>query len=123
MKRAPSEAMSRSRRLNFCFASTVMLRPSGVSSASDESCAPSASCCSVTPGAAKKAEAWRLPRVFVPVLCLSSTSTSPAASTARPEVAMTLACIIRLMPATPIAESSAPIVVGIRRNKAAPPGS
>ena len=33
----------------------------------------------------------------MPVLSISSTSTSPAASTARPEVAMTLACIIRLM--------------------------
>ena len=82
-----------------------MLRPSGVSSASDASCAASASCCSLTPGAAKKADAWRLPSVIVPVLSISSTSTSPAASTARPEVAITLACIIRLMPATPIAES------------------
>ncbi len=32
---------------------------------------------------------------------------------------MTLACIIRLMPATPIAESSAPIVVGIRQTSSA----
>ena len=96
-----------------------MLRPSGVSSASDASWAASASCASVKPGAAKKADAWRLPSVIVPVLSISSTSTSPAASTARPEVAMTLACIIRLMPATPIAESSAPIVVGIRQTSSA----
>ena len=32
---------------------------------------------------------------------------------------MTFACIIRLMPATPIAESSAPIVVGIRHTSSA----
>ena len=66
------------------------------------------------------AEAWRLPSVMVPVLSSSSTSTSPAASTARPEVAITLArpsC--RLMPATPIADSSAPIVVGIRHTSSA----
>ena len=34
--------------------------------------------------------AMRLPKVMVPVLSSSSVSTSPAASTARPEVAMTL---------------------------------
>ena len=55
----------------------------------------------------------------MPVLSISSTSTSPAASTARPEVAITLACIMRLMPATPIAESKAPIVVGIRQTSSA----
>ena len=46
--------MSRSRRLKRCLASTTMLRPSGVSSASEASCAASASSCSVTPGAGKK---------------------------------------------------------------------
>ena len=96
-----------------------MLRPSGVSSAIDANCAASASCCSLTPLAGTKAEAWRLPRVMVPVLSSSSTSTSPAASTARPEVAMTLAPIIRLMPATPMADSSAPMVVGIRHTSSA----
>ncbi len=34
--------------------------------------------------------AWRLPSVIVPVLSSSSTSTSPAASTARPDMAITL---------------------------------
>ena len=34
--------------------------------------------------------AWRLPRVMVPVLSSSSVSTSPAASTARPDFASTL---------------------------------
>ena len=66
-----------------------------------------------------KAAAWRLPSVIVPVLSSSSTSTSPAASTARPEVAITLACSMRLMPATPIADSSAPMVVGIRHTSSA----
>jgi len=32
---------------------------------------------------------------------------------------MTFACIMRLMPATPIAESSAPMVVGIRHTSKA----
>ena len=56
---------------------------------------------------------------MVPVLSSSSTSTSPAASTARPEVAMTFACIMRLMPATPIADRSAPMVVGMRHTSSA----
>lgn len=41
------------------------------------------------------------------VLSSRSTSTSPAASTARPLVASTLAAFSRLMPAMPIADSSA----------------
>ena len=96
-----------------------MLRPSGVSSASDASCAASASSLSFTPGAGRNADAWRLPSVMVPVLSSSSTSTSPAASTARPEVAITLACIMRLIPATPMADSSPPMVVGIRHTSSA----
>ena len=91
-----------------------MLRPSGVSSASEANCAASASCCSVTPGAGMNDDACRLPSVMVPVLSSNSTSTSPAASTARPEVAITLACIMRLMPATPMADNKPPMVVGIR---------
>ena len=67
----------------------------------------------------RKALAWRLPCVMVPVLSSSSTSTSPAASTARPEVAITLACIMRLMPATPTADSRPPMVVGIRHTSSA----
>ena len=66
-----------------------------------------------------KREARRLPSVIVPVLSSSSTSTSPAASTARPEVAMTLAWIMRSMPAMPMADSSPPIVVGIRQTSSA----
>ena len=65
----------------------TMLRPSGVSSASDASCAASASCASLTPShprRARRRDAWRLPSVMVPVLSSISTSTSPAASTARP---------------------------------------
>ena len=57
--------------------------------------------------------AWRLPSVMVPVLSSSSTSMSPDASTARPDSASTLRRTSRSMPAMPIAESRAPIVVGI----------
>ena len=114
-----SAATSRSRMLKRCLASTTIERPSGVSSAIDASWATSASCCSVTPGAGRKAEAWRLPSVMVPVLSSSRTSTSPAASTARPDVAMTFAPIIRLIPATPIDDRRAPMVVGIRHTSSA----
>ena len=78
-------------------------------------CAASASVSAVTPGAGKNSVAWRLPRVMVPVLSRRRTSTSPAASTARPEVAMTFAWIMRSMPAMPIAERSPPMVVGMRQ--------
>ena len=63
--------------------------------------------------------AMRLPKVIVPVLSSSSVSTSPAASTARPEVAMTLKRISRSMPAMPIADSRPPIVVGMRQTSSA----
>ena len=59
--------------------------------------------------------AWRLPSVIVPVLSSSSTSTSPAASTARPLVASTLRRIRRSIPAMPMALRSPPMVVGIRQ--------
>ena len=72
-----------------------------------------------TPGAGRNAVAWRLPSVIVPVLSSSSTSTSPAASTARPDMAMTLAWISRSIPAMPMAESRPPIVVGIRHTSSA----
>ena len=101
------------------WARATTLRPSGVSSAMEASCAASASCAMVMPGAGTNSVAWRLPKVMVPVLSSSSTSTSPAASTARPEVAITLACIMRLMPATPMADNSPPIVVGIRQTSKA----
>ena len=45
--------------------------------------------------------------------------TSPAASTARPLIARTLRWTSRSMPAIPIAESSAPIVVGMRHTSSA----
>ena len=69
---------------------------------------------SVTPGSGTNSVACRLPSVIVPVLSSSSVCTSPAASTARPDMARTLCCTSRSMPAMPIAESSPPIVVGIR---------
>ena len=104
---------------NARFTSATMLLPSGVSSPSDASSVASASCCGVTPRAGCSADACRLPNVIVPVLSSSRTSQSPAASTARPDVATTLACIIRPIPATPIADSRPPIVVGIRQTSSA----
>ena len=103
----------------YCLASTTIERPSGVSSASEESCATSASSDSGTPGIGTNSEASRLPIVIVPVLSSSSTSTSPEASTARPESASTLRRTSRSMPAIPIADSSAPIVVGISATSSA----
>ena len=85
-----SRAISRPRRLNFSLASTTMLRPSGVSSASEASCAASASRPAVHAGRGQEVGRLRLPSVIVPVLSSSSTSMSPAASTARPLIARTL---------------------------------
>ena len=72
-----------------------------------------------SPGAGRNAVAMRLPSVIVPVLSSSSTSTSPAASTARPLVAITLRRIRRSMPLMPMALRSPPIVVGIRHTSSA----
>ncbi len=91
-----------------------MDRPSGVSSASEASWAALATSSSVWPPAEKKSEAMRLPKVMVPVLSSNSVCTSPAASTARPLMANTLRCTSRSMPAMPMAESRAPMVVGMR---------
>ena len=112
------EDMSCSRTPN-CFASTTIERPSGVSSAIEASCAASASSSSLTPGIGVNSVASRLPRVIVPVLSSSSVSTSPEASTARPESASTLRRTRRSMPAIPIADSNAPIVVGISATSSA----
>src|SRR6266542_1557849 len=118
-KVAPSFWMSRSRIPYFSLARTTMLRPSGVSSAREASCAASARSRSAIPGAGKNCVAWRLPRVMVPVLSRRRTSTSPAASTARPDMAMTFFWIMRSIPAIPIADSRAPIVVGMRQTSRA----
>ena len=66
-----------------------------------------------------KSVAMRLPMVMVPVLSSSSTSTSPAASMARPLMAMTFLRISRSMPAMPMADSRPPMVVGIRQTSSA----
>ncbi len=116
---APRAARSRPRRPYSFLARTTMLRPSGVSSASDANCAASASSATDTPEAGTNSVAWRLPRVMVPVLSSSNTSTSPAASTARPDMATTLALPSRFMPAMPMAESRAPMVVGARHTRRA----
>ena len=84
MNSAFSLLSSRPRRPYFSLARTTMMRPSGVSSASDASCAALASSVFATPGQAMNSVAWRLPSVMVPVLSSSRMLTSPAASTARP---------------------------------------
>ena len=56
---------------------------------------------------------------MVPVLSSSSVVTSPAASTARPDMASTLRCTRRSMPAMPMADSRPPMVVGIRQTSRA----
>ena len=57
--------------------------------------------------------------VMVPVLSSSRVCTSPAASTARPLMARTFFWTSRSMPAMPMAESRAPMVVGIRQTSRA----
>ena len=100
-------------------ASSTTEVPSGVGSASDESAAARASSSPSTPGMPTKSDARRLPYVIVPVLSRSSVVTSPAASTARPDIASTFRCTSRSIPAMPIAERSAPIVVGMRQTSSA----
>src|SRR5580693_8821450 len=110
---------SRCRRPNRSLASTTMERPSGVSSDSEASWAALATSRSEWPSTGWNADAIRLPRVMVPVLSSSSVCTSPAASTARPDMARTFRWTSRSMPAMPMADSSAPIVVGIRQTSIA----
>ena len=106
-------------RMPYCLASTTIERPSGVSSASEAIWAASASSASSTPGIGRNSVASRLPSVIVPVLSSSSTSTSPEASTERPDRASTLRRTSRSMPAMPIADSRAPIVVGMSATSSA----
>ena len=73
----------------------------------------------VTPPHGTNSTACRLPSVIVPVLSSSSVFTSPAASTARPLIAITFCWIMRSMPAMPIADSSPPMVVGMRHTSSA----
>ena len=94
-------------------------RPRASRRASEDEQAASARSRSVAPPTGTISAASRLPKVIVPVLSSSSISTSPAASTARPDIASTLKRVTRSMPAMPIAESSPPIVVGIRHTSSA----
>ena len=119
MNLAPGMSARERPRKPYFLARTTMLRPSGVSSAREASWAASASSSTVTPGAGRNAAAWRSPRVMVPVLSSRSTSTSPAASTARPLMARTFFWTRRSMPAMPMALSRPPMVVGIRQTSRA----
>ena len=69
-----------------------------------------------TPPAWRKAVACRLPSVMVPVLSSSRTSTSPAASTARPDMAITF-CLHHAGPCRRCRwrKAAPPMVVGIRQ--------
>jgi hypothetical protein len=96
-----------------------MLRPSGVSSPRLARYAARTSDSCVAAPTVMNSDAIRLPKVIVPVLSRSRVSTSPAASTARPLIARTLKRVTRSIPAMPIAESSPPIVVGIRQTSSA----
>ena len=96
-------------------ASATMERPSGVSSGRLARVAARTIRLIATRGAGTNSEAWRLPRVMVPVLSRSRVETSPAASTARPDMARTFRCTRRSMPAMPIADRRAPMVVGARQ--------
>ena len=104
---------------NFSLARTTTLLPSGVSSAREESWAASASSSTLAPSTGMNSDACRLPRVMVPVLSSIKMSTSPAASMARPLMASTLAWFSRDIPAMPMADSSAPMVVGARHTSRA----
>ena len=60
----------------------------------------------------------------VNLACTSPVETPPtgralAASTARPDIASTLRCTSRSMPAMPMADNSAPMVVGMRQTNSA----
>ena len=112
-------AISLPRKPNLFLARTTMLRPSAVSSAIDESCAASARSRSVVSPTGINSLACLLPSVIVPVLSNKRMSTSPAASIARPLVASTFALFSRAIPAIPIEESNAPIVVGARHTSKA----
>ena len=91
-----------------------MERPSGVSSKMLAARATVATSARVCPFTGINSSAKRLPSVIVPVLSRTNVLISPQASTARPDVAITLNWATRSMPAIPIALNKPPIVVGIR---------
>ena len=109
LPRTPSVSLQRS----------TMLRPSGVSSAREESIAASARSALLTPSAGMNSVAILLPSVMVPVLSIRTTSTSPAASTALPLRAMTLCWSSLSIPAMPMAGRRPPMVVGIKQTRRA----
>ena len=94
-------------------ASRTIERPSGVWSKQLEPSATMANSFTVRPDTGRNSSAKRLPIVIVPVLSRMRVLTSPQASTARPDVAITLNWATRSIPAIPIALSKPPMVVGI----------
>ncbi|MNR20424.1 hypothetical protein D3C85_1372630 [compost metagenome] len=73
----------------------------------------------VTPLTGTNSDAMRFPNVIVPVLSRIIVSISPAASTALPDIARTLYCVTRSIPAIPMADKSPPMVVGMRQTSSA----
>ena len=114
-----SGAMSRPRRPYFSLASTTIERPSGVSSASEASWAASAS--SLLGDAGERQELGRLPVAegdgagLVEQQRVDVARRLDRAARHRQHVERTS----RSMPAMPMADSSAPIVVGIRQTSSA----
>jgi len=109
MKLALTSPRSRPRMPYFSLASTTIERPSGVSSASEASCAASASSCSPPGHATQRLELGRLPVAERDGAGLVEQQRvdSPAASTARPDIASTLKRTRRSCRAMPMADSSA----------------
>ena len=103
----------------FCSASATIDRPSGVSSLNEASSAASANSLSVIPGRGTNSSAMRPPKVIVPVLSRRIVPTLPAASTAEPDFAITLASTSRLIPAMPTAERIPAVVARHRARRGA----
>ncbi len=112
-------SIRRARRPNWSLARTTIERPSGRLVGQGRELRALGQVARKHVGRGKNSVAWRLPSVIVPVLSSSRTLTSPAASTARPDMASTLCWRTRSMPAMPMAESRPPIVVGIRHTSRA----
>src|SRR5437764_15258231 len=97
---------SRPRRPYFSLARTTIERPSGVSSASEASCAAFARFASATFGQGRNVVAWRVPRVIVLVLFRKATSTSADDASERPDKAIRFLVIVDPLPANPSAQQS-----------------
>ncbi len=102
--------------LSSCSSANLIIDlPSGVSSFNEVKTAFSVNSSKETPFTGRNFAAILLPNVIVPVLSKIIVSTSPLASTALPDIAITLKRVTLSIPAIPIADSKPPIVVGIKQ--------